>query len=401
MRVAIIADDLTGLNAIASEFQRFGLRVATCLSVDGLAQLSSYDVVGLDTNTRSMSSQEAANTVRDAAALIAAMKPEWVFKQNDSALHGHIAAEFTAVMAGMGEDRMIFCPASPSAGRTTSNGWHRMGEASEIELLEWWRSQKGEHEGLTLVDCSSDTLKIGPGISAADAETDTDIDRVVAFAARGGHRLIGGSVGFAKALARHLWAQERRKPALLILGSFQGRTRAQAELFLSSVPATICDLKASAGGAAATLEVEAVMAALLDGRHAVLRPAPSTITAGRDGYPYLDTEALVDIGTATREIGRQVLAKHAGRISGVVLAGGLTSEIGAREILGLNTFYDVTYLDDGVAAALSAKPDGSMLPVVTKAGNWGGDDVLLRAVEWIQTAQAKEAGNAALLRKHS
>lgn len=106
------------------------------------------------------------------------------------------------------------------------------------------------------------------------------------------------------------------------------------------------------------------------------------------------------IGQSMRTIGRQVLQRCHSDLSGVVIAGGSTSEIAAREILTLRAFRDVEYLDDGVAAALGEGHDGQVLPVVTKAGNWGGDDVLLRAVRWIQSKHDKMQTSALENGKH-
>ena len=53
MLVGIIADDLTGLTAVASEFERFGFSVGIAFSSDQVDSISDlYDIIGVDTNSR-------------------------------------------------------------------------------------------------------------------------------------------------------------------------------------------------------------------------------------------------------------------------------------------------------------------------------------------------------------
>jgi uncharacterized protein YgbK (DUF1537 family) len=53
MLVGIIADDMTGLTAVASEFERYGFSVGIALSSDQVDSISdSYDIIGVDTNSR-------------------------------------------------------------------------------------------------------------------------------------------------------------------------------------------------------------------------------------------------------------------------------------------------------------------------------------------------------------
>ena len=98
MLVGIIADDLTGLTAVASEFERYGFSVGIALSPEQVNSISDrYDIIGVDTNSREKNAQNAAKAAEQAAEALSKSNPVWLFKQGDSALHGNIASELSAV----------------------------------------------------------------------------------------------------------------------------------------------------------------------------------------------------------------------------------------------------------------------------------------------------------------
>ena len=68
MLVGIIADDLTGLTAVASEFERYGFSVGIALSPEQVNSISDrYDIIGVDTNSREKNAQNAAKAAEQAA----------------------------------------------------------------------------------------------------------------------------------------------------------------------------------------------------------------------------------------------------------------------------------------------------------------------------------------------
>lgn len=375
MRVGIIADDLTGLNAVASEFQRYGLRVATCLDPRELSRRAdwAFDVLGIDTNSRSKSEAEAAAATREAVRAMRALGPEWLFKQTDSALHGHVGCELAAVVDTLAISRIVFAPACPSLGRVTRQGRQILDEQREVVVAPLI------HE--------ADRLRV----TVRDAVSDDDLDAIVTDAESNGDKVLAGSVGLAKALARHVGRRQmdsRRRPALILLGSQQPRTRAQHDTLLRSLHPVSFDLPGAAPPPDFDAMAQEVVASLRGGRHAILAPAGEPVSRPGlgTGYPYLTAELRQCNEQAMRALVGRVMERCRDGICGVLIAGGTTSEIVARDVLAVTRLIDIEHLSDGVAAAIAVTASGMRLPMVTKAGNWGDEDIMIRAVGWLQAA---------------
>jgi D-threonate/D-erythronate kinase len=390
-KLAIIADDLTGLNAVAGEFQRFGFRVKTCAGSEDVARAAANcDVLGIDTNSRESDPEEARSAVLAALTALAPFSPDIVMKQTDSSLHGNVAAELRAALDAASVDKLVFAPACPSLGRLTSEGTYidQSNPESAIDIKS------------ILIDGSRLEFAIVPAggelpdatgvrqIVLCDATNDADLDHVVSGALSNGISLFGGSVGLAKALARHLWTTDtlNRPPAFVLLGSLQNRTRTQGEMLMRTQTAEHFTL-ANNSNLAAT--AASIARCLVLGRHAVLSTSRGLTRAPTiGGYPTLDdkTRERIEIGVQT--VGRAVLNKCRNRICGVLVAGGTTSEIMARHVLGISRIERIEYLDDGTAGGLAIAEDFGVLPLVTKAGNWGSDEILLRSIAWLQLQRA-------------
>jgi len=100
VKVAIVADDLTGALDAAAPFARRGLatRVA-CLAGALPAALSEpADVVAVNTASRHLSADVAAAAVTAAGREIAAAAPDILFKKIDSTLRGQAVPETVALM---------------------------------------------------------------------------------------------------------------------------------------------------------------------------------------------------------------------------------------------------------------------------------------------------------------
>jgi uncharacterized protein YgbK (DUF1537 family) len=117
MRLAIIADDLTGAMDAAAPFAERGLAVQLVLS-DAEVSPGASDVVAFDTNSRHLPPAKAAAAV---ARSIAALPPTTpLFKKIDSTLRGAVVDEIRA--AAGGRTAIVIAPAVPSQGRTISGG---------------------------------------------------------------------------------------------------------------------------------------------------------------------------------------------------------------------------------------------------------------------------------------
>ncbi len=120
MRVAIIADDLTGAADTGVQLARAGYRTAVAFRDAPIPPADDLDAVALDTDSRAMPAGFAAKRVMEAAHAV--RDTPLVYKKLDSTLRGPIAAELAAASGASGRDRVVVAPAFPATGRTTVEG---------------------------------------------------------------------------------------------------------------------------------------------------------------------------------------------------------------------------------------------------------------------------------------
>lgn len=120
MKIAIIADDLTGANATAALLSTKGFTTMTCLDNDA-KEAERFDVVSFSTDSRSVSSAEAYRRV---AECVARINPEQtlISKRIDSTLRGNLGAEVDAVIDSFPHLMAIVVPVYPSSGRICVGG---------------------------------------------------------------------------------------------------------------------------------------------------------------------------------------------------------------------------------------------------------------------------------------
>jgi len=117
--IVVIADDLTGAAELAGAALAHGLsaEVQTVFEPDTQAE-----VVCVDTDTRLLPPERAAERVTAVARAVVAAKPAWLFKKCDSVLRGPVLAEARATAAVAGKKRILVLPANPSRRRIIRGG---------------------------------------------------------------------------------------------------------------------------------------------------------------------------------------------------------------------------------------------------------------------------------------
>ena len=118
--IVVIADDLSGAAELA------GIAFARGHSAEVQRQrfdpASAAEVIAVDTDSRGLAPEAAADRVRDAAQAIIPANPAWIYKKVDSVLRGNARAEIEALLQVTGRDRAVLAPANPSHGRTIEGG---------------------------------------------------------------------------------------------------------------------------------------------------------------------------------------------------------------------------------------------------------------------------------------
>jgi D-threonate/D-erythronate kinase len=118
--VFVLADDFSGAAEIGGIGRRYGLRSEVQLTLD---LNTTADLVVLDTNTRSLSEDEAAKIILELGiALKKWNTPFYLFKKIDSVMRGHLIPELNALQNCLNFNRILLLPANPGRGRKITRG---------------------------------------------------------------------------------------------------------------------------------------------------------------------------------------------------------------------------------------------------------------------------------------
>jgi D-threonate/D-erythronate kinase len=190
----LLADDLTGALDSAARFVPLTGVVPTCWKLPADLPQS----LALDSGTRELDAADALSAIAPVAPLLDDGDP--AFKKIDSLMRGHVVLELAACARRF--DHCIVAPAFPFQGRITRNG------RQLVRTGTGWRD--------TGVDLSA------AGVRVCDAETDADLDAVVAAGrSLAGRVLWCGTGGLAAALAGRVAVPRPRlpRPILALIGS--------------------------------------------------------------------------------------------------------------------------------------------------------------------------------------
>lgn len=407
-KLGIVADDLTGLQAVAAEFGKFGLGVRTVVAADQLAFDSGIDVLGIDTQSRHLPSREAAAVVHAVVARLRALGVRHVYKQTDSGLQGPLAAEIEAAMRALGAPGAVHAPSCPGLRRVMQGGRQSDETGLDVDVSALWLEQTGCTPAVSDADAWGVAHRERPSaVWLADAQTDAQLHALVSDAwplhawDEAPPWLLAGSVGLAGAVAcqwRRRVPRPGARPVLVVAGSQQAQTQRQIEVLVTATDALMLDVtdRELSSQAMQVLLAQARSGAAA-GCHVVVVVAPQRVptAVGRGGYPLIAESARQILNLNLRRVMATMLAADSPwPWAGLLIAGGNTADLLARDVLRVLRTQVSAWLAPGVAGAVAELAGGRLLPIVTKAGTWGDTDVLLRGIEWI-VAQDLSIGAAA------
>jgi len=167
------------------------------------------------------------------------------------------------------------------------------------------------------------------------------------------------------------WKRPGEKPALVVAGSQQQQTRRQIEHLADAVEGLILDITDSPLNPQEIMRlVASALASVRRGEHVIVLAIPTKdAVSSKDGYPLLHQEARLQLNRNLVQV-LSALFEHsaAGLWSGVLVAGGGTSDLVARDVLGIQETQVTAWLAPGVAGSLARCASGAHMPFVTKAG---------------------------------
>lgn len=421
--ILIIADDLTGAADSGAQFARSGWRTKLALTLPlRVLEPGSPDdahVLVLTSESRSLpSGVDAAQAVKKVLTACPLSSFPLVYKKIDSTLRGHPAAELAAVMSALGEARALIAPAFPAQGRATLRG-RVMINGQSLEGTSFSREvstgdlRRVFGEGTALLSLEMvrggeahlrSALRSSAGMLIADAENEADLLLLARAALAEGVRLWCGSAGLAGALAACLGtgpdapAGDPLHPPhptghfLAVAGSLHPATTAQVAaarragaivvqpppaFFTNPLPQGIVEAAAQLAGALAA------------GQDAVLAVrSPNELMAVRDQTRQNSGYAQLNIPISPTHIAGRLAQTAAQALTsapaaGLFLTGGETARAVCRAL-------DCTHLwlggevEPGIPWSRMAGGRFPGLFVVTKAGGFGREDSLVRALRFFE-----------------
>jgi uncharacterized protein YgbK (DUF1537 family) len=422
MKIAVIADDLTGANDTGAKFAGKGLKTVVCLKPDA-SGIEDYPVVVVDTDSRSVHPESAYELTKLGIQTLLRQKFNLFYKKIDSTMRGNIGAEFDAVYDTLRPRFIFFTPAFPAQHRTVRNGCLYVGDRPlhETEFASDPRSPAKDAFVPRIVESQS-KRKVGL-ISAAewcaperlaskleqfekediayvlfDASTERDLHRVAEWGKRQPYFVVwAGSAGLADALLPATnapalaFVRLSASPVLCVSGSVHPQTRRQVQI-LSDQP-NVVNLRLGlaevlAGGAVLEKEIRRIAdeadQAVRERRDLLLCLAEGpgkANTFGRDGAIFGEREISDRIADALGFAAAEIL--RTGGIDRLVLTGGDT----ARRVCfhaDMCTYEILSEVEPGVPFGKLRGDRGNEKYAVTKAGGFGTDQTLLRAVAAIK-----------------
>ncbi|CUJ84055.1 Uncharacterized protein conserved in bacteria [Achromobacter sp. 2789STDY5608615] len=402
--IAIVADDLTGSGDTAVQFVRAGW--TTRLSIDGAHEAlaapaaDDVDVLAVTTHSRALPASEAGAVIRRNVQRLRAAGVARLYKKVDSTLRGAFKAEIDAAREAWGDDAIaVVCPAFPATGRTVEDGVLMVSglPVTATSAATDPVTPVTESHIPTLLGCAHVAALPGetPESLAAriaqagatvvvDARDDADLERLArAIGLLGRRALPVGAGGLAVPLAR-VWAgAEQTAPVVVVVTSQHSAARAQAAALQAAGARTWAPALTDLADDAAW---RAWSEPLLRGhaRDGAADAAPPCCC-----WPPEGQLAGLDADTVAQRLGSLAAqAIGATRAAGVVATGG----DGARQVLLALGAGGIALVDEvmgGVPLGTLTGGTADGLPVVTKAGGFGTEDVLVRAVRAIRDRRFK------------
>ena len=413
-QVLLIADDLTGAADSGAQFARSGWRTLLVLE-PGSPQ--EADVLVLTSESRGLAGgAEAARAVKNILAACSPASFPLVYKKIDSTLRGHPAAELAAVMSALGEARALIAPAFPAQGRITRDGRVLVNELP-FEQTSFSREVPtgdlrrifGEEANLLPLETIRGAesrlraaLSEARGLLIADAENDADLLRLARAALVQGVSLWCGSAGLAGALAACIGSnpEANKEPPhpttrlpghfLAVAGSLHPATAAQVAVARRTGAAVIQpppEFFTHPHPQGATETAARLAGALADGRDAVLAVlSPADLSARSDSSQLINgyTQSNIEVSPAqiaARLAQTAAMALESATPAGLLLTGGETARA-VCQTLGCTRLWLGGEVEPGIP--WSRMVDGRFpgMRVVTKAGGFGNEESLVRALRF-------------------
>jgi D-threonate/D-erythronate kinase len=321
-----------------------------------------------------------------------------IYKKIDSTLRGHPSTELRALIDSCGAQPVLIAPAYPAQGRTTRDGivWVNDTPLSQSTFasdicngdLKQVFGRDANLIPLSLIRQGDAALRTffrnKQGIILADAENNADLQSLARTAIAEGIRVFCGSAGLAGAITQHLYQegldqliwkksippQPHHRHILGVVGSLHPATRAQVNQVRSHGIEVVTPPKIffyDAGDAGIEETADSILAGFKSGNPIILSTLPS--------MPHEERLSSRIIAMKLAQAAVIPIPKDAR--AGLFLTGGDTAMAVCSQ-LGCAQIWLGGEVENGMPWSYS-----DPLSIVTKAGGFGHDLAIIKALNWL------------------
>lgn len=411
-RLLIIADDFTGALDTGVQLAKRGIDTLVAVLRDGRVDLEApCQVLVVNTESRHIAPAEAHERV---ASLVRAAPTAGfihIYKKTDSTLRGNVGAELAALLEHVDAAELVFVPAFPKADRFTIDGLQYVGKEPlaltpfandpfnpirqsgvreiiaeqtrlPVENIYLDEFEKLRQPVSTVDEPATRTIRV------VDARTDNDLQVIGRILKDAGKlQVLAGCAGFAELLPDLLGlpttpVAPRRQPGgtLLVCGSVNPMSVSQVRYALENCDYASSRLtveqKIDAGTLDTAWEARLLVQLSCDGKAAIWSQRAETEAddaLARAKAQGIDTRHLgALIAASIGAIAKRALDRTA---AGTLIVFGGDTLLGIADTIGCHIMRPVAEIVPGVALGQFVDERYPM-NVVTKAGGFGGEDVV-------------------------
>jgi len=420
MKMIVIADDFTGANDTGVQLAKKGAR--TEIALNDTVKPSIYaDVQVINTESRALSPEHAKQKIQAVLSTFLPKKgdafPPLIYKKIDSTFRGNVGAEIDAALNISGAQIALVAAAIPAAGRTTLNGQCLVNNvplietefasdpktpitSSHIKTLIGLQSQYSVHEiyldavrSGNLISELNNIKHDTPCIVVMDAELDSDLTLITdAMTKLAYSYLLVGAAGLANALPIDSYLMPKKKlPVLVVAGSMSEATHKQINFAQKVNSLGIVDINVES---LLQMDSDSVIEEITQQAVSILRQKQHCVLqTNRD----INARHAIDELCQRYHYSRQQLGDKISKALGEITFNitGL-SQIGGLFLTGGDTAIAVANALDAEGYRIKAEvvpcvPCGTFinskiddLPIITKAGGFGGETTLRDALYYIE-----------------
>jgi D-threonate/D-erythronate kinase len=416
LQILILADDLSGAADCGVACVGAGLK--TLVALRHTDEDPEADVLALDADTRRMAPDQAASEVDRLVRAYAGDSETLIFKKIDSTLRGNVGEELAAALHALRSSCVddarcvaVMAPAFPVIGRTTRDGTQFV-HGQPLHDLDIWRVQGMtghahipdmlEHAGLKCEVLGIDAIRSGhvalgeqmnssarhADVLVCDAETDDDLLSIAAASLKLDRKPIWvGSAGLAYQLPHAAGLAKNSEAAPVALPAFDGPLLFVIGSLSRNSLEQVRVLSSMANTLAICVPPEVLLAGEDDSDWLnYARELKHAIRTNQDVVLSPKAEPRIDLGQ--RPLIAAALARMAapvcGSVGALVASGGETARA-VFESLGVTRLRLLGELEKGIPISITENWN-RRLPVITKAGDFGGMDALLKCSQFLHGA---------------